>query len=222
MILSATMAGCDACPIAFKRLWCHFSCSPNQSDFVEIRRLVPGKNPDNQIQSVYVNITKSFADRFWLSCQNAGFKGTESFKNLFFNRVSSLFGLMAERSPTTEPPTTHLVHSFNTDHSPTSKALNVTLENENYTCSREETEPLYVLPTPTLLSIPLKIVNLGVYFIFTGFMLGLGFRNIRLRGLKPRLVEKNYTKNRGHVSSLSRLFSPDWAKQKRKKRNQGK
>ena len=148
-ILNATMVGCDACKLAFYKAWCHFTCAPNQSDFVSIRSYVPN-NPkkDKRIQSVLFNFTKSFADRYWNSCQNAGFRGTSSFKYMFMNGAEGLFNMMATRSPGTEPPTEHLVHAIVVDHEPDSKAMNLPLYDQDYACSSTELEKIHSFPMP--------------------------------------------------------------------------
>ena len=148
-ILNATMVGCEACKLAFYKAWCHFTCAPNQSDFVSIRSFVPN-NPkkDKRIQSVLFNFTKSFADRYWNSCQNAGFRGTSSFKYMFMNGAEGLFNLMATRSPGTEPLTEHFVHGIVVDHNPHSKAMNLTLYDQDYACSSTELEKVHSFPLP--------------------------------------------------------------------------
>ena len=187
IVLQATLAGCDACSIAMKRMWCSFTCSPNQSDFVSIRSYVPDSGPDPRVQSVYLNITSSFAERFWMSCQNAGFRGTESFKNMFLNGVSGLLTLMASKTPSTEPPTSHLVHSIPIDYHPHSKALNVTLAEDQYSCSKSVPPPQYPMPRAMVGLVSLEAFTLIMYFIILALSLLLGVRNMYAGSLKGRL-----------------------------------
>ncbi|KNH07336.1 hypothetical protein XU18_1868 [Perkinsela sp. CCAP 1560/4] len=162
-ILNATMVGCEACKMAFYKAWCHFTCAPNQSDFISIRSYVPN-NPkkDKRIQSVYFNITKGFADRYWDSCQNAGFRGTSSFKYMFLNGAEGLFNMMASRSPGTEPPNEHLVHAILVDHSPFSKAMNLTLYNDQFACSSTELEKVNYFPMPRARVGKLSLLNFAL------------------------------------------------------------
>lgn len=35
-VFGGAAGGCDVCAVNLKRFWCMYSCSPNQSDFVEV------------------------------------------------------------------------------------------------------------------------------------------------------------------------------------------
>jgi Niemann-Pick C1 protein len=67
--IDLTLWHCSACMTSFKRLWCDFTCSVNQSDFVGIMEM---QQPPYEkfIQLVSYEVTDNFEKEFWSSCKN--------------------------------------------------------------------------------------------------------------------------------------------------------
>jgi Niemann-Pick C1 protein len=60
---------CHACMVSFKRLWCDFTCSSHQADFVGVLEMQ--QPPYEQfIQRVYYDVSAPFERNFWSSCKN--------------------------------------------------------------------------------------------------------------------------------------------------------
>eukprot|EP00003_Mantamonas_plastica_P032223 TRINITY_DN8685_c0_g1_i2.p1 TRINITY_DN8685_c0_g1~~TRINITY_DN8685_c0_g1_i2.p1 ORF type:complete len:274 (-),score=53.82 TRINITY_DN8685_c0_g1_i2:1068-1889(-) len=62
---------CQACINNLKTLWCHFTCSPRQLDFVEVTKT----KPDGQIEEVTYTVCPEFAQDLYNSCEYTPFGG---------------------------------------------------------------------------------------------------------------------------------------------------
>ncbi|OMJ72846.1 hypothetical protein SteCoe_28615 [Stentor coeruleus] len=67
------VGGCDICAANLKRLWCYFTCSPNQADFVSAgpQAIVPSPI-DGHMMQIFLNnftVTKSLSCELYNSCQ---------------------------------------------------------------------------------------------------------------------------------------------------------
>lgn len=76
----ALIASCPACRENFYQLFCHFTCSPNQSTFIDIVSVQNSlsKIPIVDEVNVYINST-SFASPFYDSCKNIKFGLTNGY-----------------------------------------------------------------------------------------------------------------------------------------------
>ena len=67
------VGGCDICSANMKRLWCYFTCSPNQENFVAPgpQAVVPSPIDNSPIQIMLVNftVTNSLSCELYESCQ---------------------------------------------------------------------------------------------------------------------------------------------------------
>lgn len=67
------VGGCDICAANLKRLWCYFTCSPNQADFVSAGPQTYVPSPiDGHMMQIFLNnftVTKSLACELYNSCQ---------------------------------------------------------------------------------------------------------------------------------------------------------
>jgi Niemann-Pick C1 protein len=61
---------CPACAKNFASLFCHFTCSANQSQFVNVTETVP---KSNATASVDFWLSRSFAEGIYDSCKNVKF-----------------------------------------------------------------------------------------------------------------------------------------------------
>ncbi|CCD83387.1 NPC intracellular cholesterol transporter 1 homolog 1 [Caenorhabditis elegans] len=76
---------CPSCFDNFAKLWCEFTCSPNQQDFVSISEMKPiekkeGFTPEYQPAEAYVNtveyrLSTDFAEGMFSSCKDVTFGG---------------------------------------------------------------------------------------------------------------------------------------------------
>eukprot|EP00759_Apiculatamorpha_spiralis_P031298 PhF_6_TR32984/c0_g1_i1/m.48584 len=176
-VMDYEMINCAACNVIFKRLWCDFTCSPNQADFVKILSYVPGQS-DNRIESVNMYITSNFADRLWASCQNAGLQGLSSFKTMFLNGVLGFLNMMSSKSPQTYQQY-NLIADIPIDYSPNSLALNTSTVENDFACSRGHIKSNeYALPQATVGGIKLKFFVLIVFGSLLVLVLLLGVWNM--------------------------------------------
>ncbi|CAI4225473.1 unnamed protein product [Auanema sp. JU1783] len=65
------LSRCPSCSDNFQKLWCEFTCSPRQSDFVTIQEVfdVPNSNK-TYVNSVRYHVAESFATSLHESCKN--------------------------------------------------------------------------------------------------------------------------------------------------------
>jgi hypothetical protein len=71
--------GCDACAANLKRMWCYFTCSPNQGDFVKSGPQEIVQNPMNSTPSYVLmmpanlTVTERYAEDLYSSCKKCAF-----------------------------------------------------------------------------------------------------------------------------------------------------
>ncbi|KAF2760450.1 multidrug efflux transporter AcrB transmembrane domain-containing protein [Pseudovirgaria hyperparasitica] len=75
--VNAFVAGCPACKKNFYNLFCTFTCSPDQSTFVNVTEIAPYKNTFRSM-AVDVLITDKFGTGFYDSCKDVKFGPTNN------------------------------------------------------------------------------------------------------------------------------------------------
>lgn len=69
-----TLVRCPSCLRNFLALWCHFTCSPNQANFMHASKTEPYVTPDGQNKTAIVEVDYSvspdFANGMYNSCEN--------------------------------------------------------------------------------------------------------------------------------------------------------
>jgi len=69
MRIDLTFWHCPSCLNNFKQMWCDFTCSPNQGDFVKVKELYPAPY-DDYVSSVYFKMDPDWTQQFWDSCKD--------------------------------------------------------------------------------------------------------------------------------------------------------
>ncbi|GMM32285.1 sphingolipid transporter [Martiniozyma asiatica (nom. inval.)] len=78
--VDALIASCPACKENFYQLFCHFSCSPDQSGFVNVTDTQKAFNDEEVVSELQFYIDGvEFADPFFESCKNIKFGATNGF-----------------------------------------------------------------------------------------------------------------------------------------------
>ncbi len=107
--IDVTMWHCPSCLNNFKQMWCDFTCSPNQGDFVMVRDLYPPPL-DQYINSVSFKMDSQWTVDFWNSCKD-NVMGSAPLRKTYTNGQNMLQGLVDTDKP--KP----MVH-FNFEDSP--------------------------------------------------------------------------------------------------------
>lgn len=77
---SAFIALCPACEISFKRYYCQFTCSPNQSEFVTVSATQDlGDNKGAAVKSLELHVDEAFGKAFFDACKNVVFAQTNGY-----------------------------------------------------------------------------------------------------------------------------------------------
>jgi len=67
---------CPSCYDNFRLLWCSFTCSPDQSVFLDVTNAITGSLGENVVTGVNFAISDQYAQNLWNSCDNVMFGGT--------------------------------------------------------------------------------------------------------------------------------------------------
>lgn len=73
------IASCPACKENFYQLFCHFSCSPNQSQFLDIKVTVPANNGVEVVDELDYYVDSKYALSFFDSCKSIKFGLTNGY-----------------------------------------------------------------------------------------------------------------------------------------------
>lgn len=73
------IASCPACKENFYQLFCHFTCSPNQSTFVNILSTQKAINQNDVVNELDFYVNPTFASPFYDSCKNIKFGLTNGY-----------------------------------------------------------------------------------------------------------------------------------------------
>lgn len=73
------ISSCPACKENFHQLFCHFSCSPNQSQFLDIKKTVPANNNVKVVDELDYYVDTSYASNLYDSCKNIKFGLTNGY-----------------------------------------------------------------------------------------------------------------------------------------------
>ena len=71
-VMTKFLTDCPSCAANLREIYCHFSCAPNQNEFIEIVKSVPSTIPGKEMASVlnyYVDGT--FIQALWDSCKSS-------------------------------------------------------------------------------------------------------------------------------------------------------
>lgn len=77
--VDALISSCPACKDNFYQLFCHFTCSSNQSQFIDILSTKSSLNGEQIVDELNYYIDPSFASPFYDSCKNIKFGVTNSY-----------------------------------------------------------------------------------------------------------------------------------------------
>jgi Niemann-Pick C1 protein len=101
-LIDVSLYRCRACVLNFKRLWCSFTCSPDQSEFVTIKDYWPAPW-DAYVKTVLFDISMDFQNAFWDSCKD-NVMGTVTVKNQYPTVRDFLRDLVSQKksNPTVE------------------------------------------------------------------------------------------------------------------------
>lgn len=70
---------CPACMKNFNNLFCHFTCSPNQANFLDITETEASNDGRKIVKEVSLNINSNWAQTFYDSCKYIKFSATNGF-----------------------------------------------------------------------------------------------------------------------------------------------
>jgi Niemann-Pick C1 protein len=70
---------CPACRNNFRELFCQFTCSPNQSLFLNVTETQPGYDDQLAVKTVDYSVGEQFGSGFYDSCKNVQFTATNGF-----------------------------------------------------------------------------------------------------------------------------------------------
>lgn len=73
------IASCPACVKNFNNLFCHFTCSPEQADFVNVTRIQKSTSKKDIVAEVDVYMNSSWASVFYDSCKDVKFSATNGY-----------------------------------------------------------------------------------------------------------------------------------------------
>lgn len=73
------IASCPACMKNFNSLFCHFTCSPQQADFVNVTRVQESMSKKEIVAEVDVYMNASWASVFYDSCKEVKFSATNGY-----------------------------------------------------------------------------------------------------------------------------------------------
>ena len=71
-VMTKFLSDCPSCAANFREIYCHFSCAPNQNEFIQIVESVPSTIPGKEMISImnyYVDGT--FIQALWDSCKSS-------------------------------------------------------------------------------------------------------------------------------------------------------
>jgi len=68
--------GCPACFDNFRQLWCQFTCSSDQSVFVDVTSSKVGSLGESVVTSAAFDISNQYSENLWESCDNVKFGST--------------------------------------------------------------------------------------------------------------------------------------------------
>lgn len=69
-MMNQMFQNCPSCAADFREIYCHFSCAPNQNEFVEILGKAPAPIPGKEmITEVNYYVDKKFIQDLWDSCK---------------------------------------------------------------------------------------------------------------------------------------------------------
>uniref|UniRef100_A0A1I7WQP5 SSD domain-containing protein n=1 Tax=Heterorhabditis bacteriophora TaxID=37862 RepID=A0A1I7WQP5_HETBA len=95
---------CPSCFDNFQKMWCEFTCSPNQHKFIEVVEVktVPETNL-SYVNKVNYNLSKEFAESMYNSCKDVSMGGTKAIQmmcgKLIFDKsmiikIKAVFGIL--------------------------------------------------------------------------------------------------------------------------------
>jgi hypothetical protein len=96
VLIDIGFATCPACVKSLHRMWCDFTCSPKQAEFVKI--LSMQKDHPNWIEQVSFSTTTKFQEQLWESCADTGI-GVLKNRNLYGNVTTFLTATDLLRHP---------------------------------------------------------------------------------------------------------------------------
>ncbi|CCD24281.1 sphingolipid transporter NDAI_0C06220 [Naumovozyma dairenensis CBS 421] len=73
------ISSCPACMKNFDSLFCHFTCSPQQSEFVNVTKTTKSKTDKTVVDELSVFMNSSWASEFYESCKNVKFSATNGY-----------------------------------------------------------------------------------------------------------------------------------------------
>jgi Niemann-Pick C1 protein len=76
---SPLISSCPACKENFYQLFCHFSCSPNQSQFMDVLSTIPAMNGNEVVSELDFYVAPEFASPLYDSCKNIKFSATNGY-----------------------------------------------------------------------------------------------------------------------------------------------
>ncbi|KAI5478579.1 vacuolar membrane protein [Pseudohyphozyma bogoriensis] len=82
------IASCPACRNNFVAYYCHFTCSPNQSQFVTVTETQELKNNQVGVKTVDVAVAEHFGEGFFDSCKDVKFGATNGFAMEYIHLAS--------------------------------------------------------------------------------------------------------------------------------------
>mmetsp|Transcript_9960 Transcript_9960/g.37157 ORF Transcript_9960/g.37157 Transcript_9960/m.37157 type:complete len:391 (+) Transcript_9960:2-1174(+) len=98
--IDASFNKCPACAESMKRMWCDFTCSNKQADFVEVQSLTP---PENKwVKEARFVLSMTFQDEFWQCCKR-NILGQVYIENQYVNVRAFLPGIVGEQQPPPNP-----------------------------------------------------------------------------------------------------------------------
>uniref|UniRef100_A0A1I7V4V3 SSD domain-containing protein n=2 Tax=Caenorhabditis tropicalis TaxID=1561998 RepID=A0A1I7V4V3_9PELO len=110
----AILGSCPSCFDNFAKLWCQFTCSPDQSDFMTV---VETSGPLKIVERIEFEVSRDFTEGLYDSCKSVWFGNDLSLHMLTTDgKVSynNFFGFMGKKNPTQNiPVNTDFVHSAN-------------------------------------------------------------------------------------------------------------
>jgi len=196
---AGVFASCAACFDNFKKFWCYFTCSPNQSLFLDIIGTWQ-KGNNTFVSNTTVTIERSYAIALYDSCKDVslGLTGGSVVENLHLYNYTLFYSFF----------TTQSVKSSNVSidvlYSEANTSMRVALRNCSDSCSCNDCEascPLPAIPPsqrPWVLTITVSYSAFISFLVFVAFVLVVLVVSVWRRG--DRIVHIPLTPMKGSES----------------------
>lgn len=96
------IATCPGCKNNFVAYYCHFTCSPDQSQFLAVtdtQTITSGGETKEAVKTVEVDVGRGFGEGFFASCRDVKFGATNGWVSIFFSTALGEWTLVSFAAP---------------------------------------------------------------------------------------------------------------------------